>query len=70
MVLFLCSNLASNTTGEQFVVDGGRSATAGAEFLHCLGHNPNCRPTGLCRLWPAADIAVEMLTAGLCQEET
>src|SRR6516164_8858131 len=42
--------------------------------LHCInlellmtemGHNPNCRPTGLCRLWPAADIAVEMLTAGL-----
>ena len=34
------------------------------------GHNPNCRPTGLCRLWPAADIAAEMLTAGLCQEGT
>src|SRR5499425_593946 len=30
MVLFLCSDLASNTTGGQFVVDGGRSATAGA----------------------------------------
>ena len=30
MVLFLCSDLASNTTGGQFVVDGGRTATAGA----------------------------------------
>ncbi len=30
MMLFLCSNLASNTTGDQFVVDGGRTATAGA----------------------------------------
>ena len=30
MVLFLCSDLASNTTGGQFVVDGGRSATGGA----------------------------------------
>ena len=34
------------------------------------GHNPNCRPAGLCRLRPAADIAVEMLTAGLCHEPT
>jgi NAD(P)-dependent dehydrogenase (short-subunit alcohol dehydrogenase family) len=30
MVLFLCSDLASNTTGGQFVVDGGRIATGGA----------------------------------------
>ncbi|MEJ0079138.1 MAG: glucose 1-dehydrogenase [Alphaproteobacteria bacterium] len=30
MVLFLCSELASNTTGGQFVVDGGRTATPGA----------------------------------------
>jgi len=30
MVLFLCSNLASNITGGQFVVDGGRVATGGA----------------------------------------
>jgi NAD(P)-dependent dehydrogenase (short-subunit alcohol dehydrogenase family) len=30
MVLFLCSDLASNTTGGQFVVDGGRTASAGA----------------------------------------
>lgn len=30
MVVFLCSDLASNTTGGQFVVDGGRSATGGA----------------------------------------
>ena len=30
MVLFLCSDLASNTTGGQFVVDGGRTATGGA----------------------------------------
>src|SRR3954469_16792315 len=30
MVLFLCSDLASNTTGGQFVVDGGRTATPGA----------------------------------------
>jgi NAD(P)-dependent dehydrogenase (short-subunit alcohol dehydrogenase family) len=30
MVLFLCSDLASNTTGGQFVVDGGRSTGAGA----------------------------------------
>jgi NAD(P)-dependent dehydrogenase (short-subunit alcohol dehydrogenase family) len=30
MVLFLCSDLASNITGGQFVVDGGRTATPGA----------------------------------------
>ena len=30
MVLFLSSDLASNTTGGQFVVDGGRTATGGA----------------------------------------
>src|ERR1700750_557730 len=29
MVLFLCSDLASNTTGGQFVVDGGRPPTGG-----------------------------------------
>jgi NAD(P)-dependent dehydrogenase (short-subunit alcohol dehydrogenase family) len=30
MVLFLCSDLASNITGGQFVIDGGRVATGGA----------------------------------------
>ncbi len=30
MVLFLCSDLASNITGGQFVVDGGRTAVGGA----------------------------------------
>jgi NAD(P)-dependent dehydrogenase (short-subunit alcohol dehydrogenase family) len=30
MVLFLCSSYSSNTTGAQFVVDGGRTATGGA----------------------------------------
>jgi NAD(P)-dependent dehydrogenase (short-subunit alcohol dehydrogenase family) len=30
MVMFLCSNYASNTTGAHFVVDGGRTATGGA----------------------------------------
>ena len=30
MVLFLCSDLASNTTGGQFVVDGGRISTGGS----------------------------------------
>ena len=30
MVLFLCSELSSNTTGGQFVVDGGRALGAGA----------------------------------------
>src|ERR1044072_621370 len=30
MVLFLCSDLAANTTGGQFVVDGGRISTGGA----------------------------------------
>ncbi|HVC53834.1 MAG TPA: glucose 1-dehydrogenase [Stellaceae bacterium] len=29
-VLFLCSDLAGNTTGAQYVVDGGRTATGGA----------------------------------------
>jgi len=29
-VLFLCSDLASNTTGAQYVVDGGRTATGGS----------------------------------------
>jgi NAD(P)-dependent dehydrogenase (short-subunit alcohol dehydrogenase family) len=30
MVLFLCSDLAANITGGQFVIDGGRTATGGA----------------------------------------
>jgi NAD(P)-dependent dehydrogenase (short-subunit alcohol dehydrogenase family) len=29
-VLFLCSDLAGNITGAQYVVDGGRTATGGA----------------------------------------
>jgi len=30
MVLFLCSDLAGNITGAQYVVDGGRTATGGS----------------------------------------
>jgi enoyl-[acyl-carrier-protein] reductase (NADH) len=34
IVLFLCSDLASNITGEQFAVDGGRTA------IGCAVTNP------------------------------
>jgi NAD(P)-dependent dehydrogenase (short-subunit alcohol dehydrogenase family) len=30
VVLFLCSDLAGNITGAQYVIDGGRTATPGA----------------------------------------
>jgi len=30
LVMFLCSDLAGNITGAQYVVDGGRTATGGA----------------------------------------
>ncbi|HUH85651.1 MAG TPA: hypothetical protein VLX85_13665 [Stellaceae bacterium] len=30
VVLFLCSDLAANVNGAQWVVDGGRTATGGA----------------------------------------
>ena len=30
VVLFLCSDLAGNVTGAQYVVDGGRTATGGS----------------------------------------
>ena len=30
VVLFLCSDLAGNITGAQYVVDGGRTATGGS----------------------------------------
>jgi NAD(P)-dependent dehydrogenase (short-subunit alcohol dehydrogenase family) len=41
MVLFLCSDLASNTTGGQFVVDGGRTATGGAVTNLVTGYKTN-----------------------------
>ena len=34
VVIFLCSDLASNVTGAQYTVDGGRTATPGAVTSH------------------------------------
>jgi NAD(P)-dependent dehydrogenase (short-subunit alcohol dehydrogenase family) len=44
MVLFLCSDLSANTTGGQFVVDGGRTAVGGAVTSVLVGrHAPDQR---------------------------
>ena len=43
VVLFLCSDLAGNITGAQYVVDGGRTATGGAvtnDFIHARVGSP------------------------------
>ena len=35
-----------------------------------LGHNPNCRPIGLCQLWPAADMRLVTSWATVCRRAT
>src|SRR6516162_3128367 len=56
---------APNETGER--CDNVRR-TNPERSMTAWGHDPNCRPTGLCQLWPSADIAPKMLTAAWCHK--
>ena len=68
VVLFLCSDLAGNITGAQYVVDGGRTATGGAVTNNSFGDAAHDH--GHCSVRPAAGDRPRGLPAAFPEDRT